>query len=60
MRAHVTQGSYAGLFGSAMHDFILEDLELGERVALAQDDEDCGFGALFDLSYGEYVERTRT
>lgn len=37
-------GKGPGLFSSGMHDFILRDLELGERVAMAQDAEDCGFG----------------
>lgn len=44
-----------GVFGNGMHDFILRDMELGERVAMAQDDEDCGYGALFDLSYEQYL-----
>lgn len=30
--------------------------ELGERVSRAQEDEDLGYGALFDLSYQNYME----
>jgi hypothetical protein len=44
-----------GLYGHGMHDFILDEAELGTRVAMALDNEACGFGALFDLSYEEYV-----
>jgi hypothetical protein len=36
-------------YGSGMHDFILRELEVGTRVAMAEDDEACGFGPLFDL-----------
>ena len=39
-----------GLYGSGMHDFILMELELGNRVAMAQDDEDCGYGILLDMA----------
>jgi hypothetical protein len=52
-------GKGAGLFGSGMHDFILMDLELGERVAMWQDDEDCGFGALFDLQYAKAMQKAQ-
>jgi hypothetical protein len=38
-----------------MHDFILTEAQLGTRVAHAQDSEDCGWSALLDLSYAEYV-----
>lgn len=54
-KARITQHGN-GVFGSGMHDFIMVDLELGERVAMCQDDEDCGFGALFDLSYEMYLK----
>lgn len=43
-----------GLYGPGMHDFILMEMELGTRVAMAQDSEDCGWSALMDLSYMEY------
>lgn len=45
-----------GLYGNGMHDFILTEMEVGTRVAMAQDSEDCGFGAIFDLQYQEYVD----
>lgn len=37
------------LYSHQMHDFVLRELEVGTRVALGEDDEACGFGALFDL-----------
>lgn len=44
-----------GLYSPGMHDFVLREMELGKRVAACQDAEDCGFGALFDLDYAEYI-----
>lgn len=46
-----------GLYGNGMHDFVMRELEVGWRVAAAEDDEACGFGPLFDLSYEEYLKR---
>lgn len=43
-----------GLYTNGMHDFIIDELELGTRAAMALDDEACGFGPLFDLSYELY------
>jgi hypothetical protein len=43
------------IYGSGMHDFILRELEIGTRAAMAEDDEACGFGALFDLSFEMYL-----
>jgi hypothetical protein len=43
-----------------MHDFILRECELGSRAALAEDDEWCGFGPLFDLQYAEYIARDQS
>lgn len=40
-----------------MHQFILDEMELGTRVANSFEDEAQGFGALFDLSYQLYVEQ---
>ena len=40
-----------GLYGKAMHDFIIDELELGTRVAVGLDNEACGYGALLDLQY---------
>jgi hypothetical protein len=45
-----------GLCTNAMHQFILDEMELGTRVAMALDDEACGFGPLFDLSYELYMK----
>lgn len=43
-----------GLHHNGMHFFILREMELGFRVAAAQDSEDCGWSALWDLSYEQY------
>lgn len=43
-----------GLYSSGMPSFILDELELGTRVAMALDNEALGFGALFDLQYDAY------
>jgi hypothetical protein len=40
-----------------MHDFVLRELEMGRRVAAAEDSETVGFGPMFDAEYREYVER---
>ena len=45
-----------GLYNNSMDQFIRDELELGTRVARALDDEACGFGPLFDLSYRLYME----
>lgn len=45
-----------GLYTNAMDQFIRDELELGTRVAQALDDEYCGFGPLFDLSYDLYMK----
>lgn len=45
-----------GLYNNAMHQFILDEMELGTRVAMYLDNEACGFGALFDLSYELYMK----
>jgi hypothetical protein len=42
------------LYGPGMHDFIMREMEVGTRVAMAEDLEACGFGVLFDLSYAEW------
>lgn len=41
-----------------MHAFIVDEAELGRRVAYAFDDEALGYGALFDLEVAEYIQRT--
>lgn len=46
-----------GLYTKAMHDFILDEMELGTRVAKALDDEFQGFGPLFDLQYEGYMRK---
>jgi hypothetical protein len=45
----------SGLYSSAMHDFVMRELEVGFRVAAAEDSEACGFGPLLDLQYMEYI-----
>ena len=35
-----------GLYGAGMHDYILTEIELGDRAALAADMEACEYGAL--------------
>lgn len=57
--ARITQRGWGGLFGHGMHDFVLRELEVGERAALAEDDEACGFGPLLDASYAEYLRTCR-
>lgn len=41
----------SGYFPNYTHEAIMEDIELGHRVSRAQEDEDLGFGPLFDLQY---------
>lgn len=48
-----------GLYGAGMHDFILRELEVGTRVAMAEDNEACGFGPLFDVQYMEWVQQQK-
>lgn len=43
-----------GIYGNGMHDFVMHEAEVGYRVAAAQDSEDCGWSALWDLSYEQY------
>jgi hypothetical protein len=45
-----------GLYSTAMHDFILRECEVGTRVAIGEDSEYVGFGAVFDLQYAEYLK----
>lgn len=42
-----------GLYGPGMHDYILAEIELGERAALWLESENDGYGwsALWDLMY---------
>lgn len=47
------------IYGTGMHDHVLDSLELGERVAASLDAEACGFGALFDRVYDQYMEREK-
>lgn len=37
--------------GHGVHDFLMEELELGELVAMALNDEACGYGPLFDFMF---------
>jgi hypothetical protein len=45
-----------GLYSTGMHDWILDEALLGQRVAHGLDGENnAGWSALMDLSYAEYV-----
>lgn len=46
------------LYGSGMHDFIMDEIELGTRVAVALDDEECygGMAWYWNLKYEEDVK----
>lgn len=44
-----------GLYGPGMHDFVIREMEVGTRAAICEDSETCGYSALFDLSYEEYI-----
>lgn len=46
-----------GLRGSGMHDWVVRELEVGRRVADAEDDEACGMGPLLDAHFVEYMAR---
>lgn len=48
-----------GLYGSGMHDFVLREAEVGTRVAVCEDNEQCGWGALEDLSFEIWAEQER-
>lgn len=50
----------AELYDHDMHDFVLRECEVGTRVALAEDDEACGFDPLLDaqVARGELVDRS--
>lgn len=37
------------------HEVIVREIELGERATRVQEWEELGFGALFDLSFDEYM-----
>jgi hypothetical protein len=44
-----------GLYGKGMHQFILDEMELGTRVAAYLDEEEVDpLGWLFDIHYREY------
>lgn len=49
------------LYGPGMHNFILDEIELGTRVAVALDDEACygGMAWYYDLKYAEDIEAGR-
>lgn len=47
---------WGGLYGHGMHDFILDEMELGTRVAMALDSEANGWSALDNLSYEQYLK----
>lgn len=39
------------LYGPGMHDHVLRALEVGDRVAAAEDDEQAGWGPLWQARY---------
>lgn len=44
--------------GAGVHDLIIEEIELSERVSLALDDENnCGWSAIDTLCYLEYMRQ---
>jgi hypothetical protein len=43
------------LYGHGMHEFVLRELEIGTRAARYEDSERCGWSALDDLHYAEWV-----
>lgn len=43
--------------GFRMHDWVVRELEVGRRVANAEDDEACGMGPLLDAHFAEYMAR---
>lgn len=47
------------LYGAGMHEFVLRELEVGTLVALAEDDEACGFGPLWDLRFEQQMTGVR-
>lgn len=51
--------SLYGLYSHGMHDLLMRELEVGWLVAIAEDNEACGFGPLFDVQAREYFERER-
>ncbi len=52
------RGAVGGLYGKGMHDFILRELEVGFRVASAEDSEYCGFGPLIDYMFMEDMKNS--
>jgi hypothetical protein len=46
-------------YGRGMHDFIVREIEVGTRVALAEDMEWLGFGVWVGLSLIEHLEAER-
>ncbi len=48
-----------GIYGPAMHVFIIDELELGTKAATAIDDEACGLGPLFDVIFDQHMEAER-
>lgn len=43
------------LYSTGMHDFVVREIEVGYRVALAEDMEREGFGVWIDLSLVQYM-----
>ena len=49
-----------GLQHAGMHDWLMDELELGARVAHALDAEACGYGPLIDLQLAEYLREEQS
>jgi hypothetical protein len=48
-----------GLYGKAMHDYVMREIEIGHRAAACEDSEwNAGWSAIDDLTYEQY-ERER-
>lgn len=43
--------------GALLAEYLHDEMELGERVAMYLDNEACGFDALFDLQVEAYFEQ---
>lgn len=39
------------MYSNLMHDYVLRELEVGSRVAMAEDSEATGWGPLWDLIF---------
>lgn len=47
------------VYGKAMHHYVMRELEVGYRVAMAEDSEAVGWGPMWDLIYSEDIRLGR-